>query len=213
MTATDYPYPVAALLRYRECHIGENWPDYLGELGISHEHIPVLIDVATNPCFNQVDPESLEGWAPIHAWRALAQLRSEEAVEPLLQLLEDPDNYWAHAELPSVIEEIGISALPAIEKFLSEPSHSNDAHIHVVTCLSSIARKHLVARQACIDLMLKKLEDYQTNGSSLNSYLIEALCQSGATETKSLIKQAFDVDQVDPDIIEREDVEDCLGLL
>jgi len=213
MTTTNYPYPVAALLSYGECHIGEKWPSYLDELRITQEHIPNLIDVATNPCFSQVDSESLEVWAPIHAWRALAQLRAEEAVEPLLQLLEDPDNYWAHAELPSVIEEIGISALPAIEKFLSEPSHSNDAHIHVVTCLSSIAKKHPPARQACIELMLNKLEDYQTNGSSLNGYIIQALCQLGATEAKPLIKQAFDVDQVDPEIVEREDVQNCLGLL
>jgi len=81
---TSYQPPVDKLLTYGESNLmtPDKWPDYQ-ELGIGPEHIPDLIQMATDEELNEADVESREVWAPTHAWRALGQLRAVEAVEPL----------------------------------------------------------------------------------------------------------------------------------
>lgn len=75
------------------------WPDCLG-YGLTEEHIPELIRMATDPELNNADSESSEVWAPLHAWRAFGQLRAEQAIEPLAGLLNMDDD-WVSDELPA----------------------------------------------------------------------------------------------------------------
>lgn len=56
---------------------GETWDpgaDYPA-LGITHEQVPELIRMATDTALNDMESGSVEVWAPLHAWRALGQLR------------------------------------------------------------------------------------------------------------------------------------------
>ena len=79
-------------------------------LGLTSEHIPALIRMATDEELNWANADSLEVWAPVHAWRALGQLHAEEAIEPLMRLFhEHDDSDWVGEELPIVYEirEIG----------------------------------------------------------------------------------------------------------
>src|SRR5438132_4238107 len=108
----NYPHPVDQLLTYGEAKPGK-WPDYL-PLGLTREHIPGLIRMATDPELNGADSESLEVWAPVHAWRALGQLQAEEAIEPLLPMFHGmEENEWVQDELPEVYGMIGPNAIPA----------------------------------------------------------------------------------------------------
>src|SRR5258708_7350660 len=125
--AENYTYsaPVAQLLILGKPDISskeENWLDYLGR-GLNAEHIPDLIRMATDEQLNNADSESLEVWAPVHAWRALGQLRAEAAIEPLLELLREDEesgemNDWAIEELPEVYGMIGPAALPVLVAFI-----------------------------------------------------------------------------------------------
>jgi hypothetical protein len=69
--------------------------------------------MACDAALNQADSTSSEVWAPMHAWRALGQMRAEEAVLPLLALLraaEDDEaagDEAAGEELPAVFGMIG----------------------------------------------------------------------------------------------------------
>ncbi len=104
-----YQPPVERLLTYGESDRipPEEWPDYR-ELGIGPEHILELIQMATDEAFNMADSESAEVWAPLHAWRALGQLRAVEAVEPLLELFDRLEyDDWVHEELPLVFALMG----------------------------------------------------------------------------------------------------------
>ncbi len=208
MYTANYSTPVATLLTYGDCLHKKDWPDYRSELGIKQKHIPELIRMATDPSLHQADSESLEVWGPVHAWRALAQLKAVEAVEPLLSLLNDPDNNWAFFELPLVMGEIGSPALPTLGKLLSDESTRGDVLLCVVYCLTVIAEKHTYTRQACIELMIKKLEGYKSNDFSLNGYLVEALCKLKAIEALPLIEEAFLKQKVDLSVIGWDDVED-----
>ena len=94
-TQSDYLPPVSRLLDLGECKWGKDWLDY-ASLGITSEHIPALIQLATDSRYLDDASEGSEGWAPIHAWRALGQLKSVEAVEPLLGLLRriEENDVW-----------------------------------------------------------------------------------------------------------------------
>lgn len=91
-----YGPPVDQLLTYGEGQSvsPDDWPNYLA-LGLGPEHIPDLIRMATDEDLNWADSDSLEVWAPLHAWRTLGQFRAEAAVAPLLTLVGTlPDNDW-----------------------------------------------------------------------------------------------------------------------
>ena len=40
--------------------------------------------MATDEELNQGDSDSQEFWSPVHAWRALGQLKAVQALEPIL---------------------------------------------------------------------------------------------------------------------------------
>ena len=114
MSTIDYPPPVDKLLTYGrpEPRSAQDWPDYL-ELGLGPEHIPDLLRMTANEELWEAGEDASENWAPVHAWRALGQLRAVNAVEPLLHLLvERVRDDWAMDELPQVYGLIGAAAIP-----------------------------------------------------------------------------------------------------
>ena len=52
------------------------------------------------------DSDSLEVWAPVHAWRILGQPQAIEAINPLLDILRESE------EIPYVYGMIGEDAIP-----------------------------------------------------------------------------------------------------
>src|SRR5579862_5940785 len=131
----DYQEPVSKLLRYGDARSVKKWPNYL-DLGLTRDHIPELIRMATDEELNWAESESLEVWAPIHAWRALGQLRAEEAAEPLLDLfIELDESDWMWEELPEVYGMIGPAAVALLAHYLSAFSNGTEARITAVHCL------------------------------------------------------------------------------
>ncbi|MGB3789468.1 MAG: hypothetical protein WA949_15770 [Phormidesmis sp.] len=80
MPANDYHPPVAQLLSCgRPKSISRtDWFDYVETYGLTDEHTPALIQLATK---EELDwEEEGECYAPIHAYRALGQLRAVAAI-------------------------------------------------------------------------------------------------------------------------------------
>ena len=99
-----YLPPLDTFLTLGEPRFGRKWTDY-STYGVTREHIPDLIRMATDPAL-QAGCDSKEIWAPVHAWRALGQVQAAEAIEPLLDLLEQAaknDDDWALNDLPTVL--------------------------------------------------------------------------------------------------------------
>ena len=190
----SYQPPVDKLLTcgVKDWITPDEWPDYW-KLGIGPKHIPVLIQMATDMELHDADAQSTEVWAPMHAWRALGQLRAVEAVEPLLRLfsrLEDDD--WVHEELPDVFGMIGPAALPALAEYMANLSHTVSSRISVITSIENIAKRWPGARDECVSLLEKRLERFKENEPLVNGFLVLALVKLGAKEAASLIKPAFD---------------------
>ena len=213
---SSYKPPVDQLLTYGEVQAvsPDDWPNYL-ELGLGPEHIPDLIRMATDEDLNWAYSDSLEVWAPIHAWRALGQLRAEAAVEPLLLLFETlEESDWVMEELPEVFGMIGPAALPALAAYIADVSYDEEARISAIPSVEKIGTRWPEARPASVALLMEQLERFAENEPEVNGFLILALVELHATEAAPLMEQAFANKRVDPTIMgDWEDVQVELGLL
>lgn len=214
--AGDYTLPVAALLTYGGYDYTQRndpWPDYL-DLGLTEEDIPGLIRMASDPGLNTADTESLDIWAPLHAWRALGQLKAVEAAEPLVNLFDAlPDDDWLSSELRHVFALMGPDAIPALEAFLANDTVPSINRLAVTECLQGMAEEHPGQRDRCVGVLVRQLEKYETNGEDLNAFLVAALDDLRAVDAIGVIRKAFAANSVDIDASgDLEDVEISLGL-
>jgi Protein of unknown function (DUF1186) len=211
--STSYSSPVSELLTFGDCRDFREWPNYL-DLGLGPEHVPELIEMATDEELNWADSESLEVWAPVHAWRALGQLRAVSAVEPLLRLFHElDDSDWVGEELPQVYGMIGREAIPALARYLDDASHGLWPRVTAATSLERIAAGDPSARDECVSVLSRQLERFTENDPILNGFLISYLVTLRAVEAAPLMERAFAADRVDLSIPgDWEDVQVELGL-
>ncbi len=222
MDTTTYAPPVDKLLTIGKPDPtdAKDWPDYL-ELGLTTEHIPELLRMLTDKELLEIDPEKPEGWAPVHAMRALGQLRDAAVVEPLLSNSEALMDYktglgeWAIDELPQVYGLIGPAAIPLLTQYLADKSQDLYVRANAATSLQKIATMHPEARSECIAALTRQLE-VGTEGEDdpeLNAFIItDGLIPMKAVETLPIVERAFEAHVVDESIVNLEDVQVSFGL-
>jgi len=202
ISENDYLPPVAQLLTYGDCRKLPAWPedlDYL-PLGFGPEHIPDLIRMMTDEGLRWADSESLEVWAPIHAWRVLGQLRAEAAIEPLLGVLSQTDEFdddWTMEELPDVFGLIGPAALDPLATYLADDDHGLWARVTAASAIAKIGVQHPQLRDACVAALTSVLEFFVEHDEALNANLIYCLTELRATEAAPLMERAFAAGRVD----------------
>jgi hypothetical protein len=216
--ATDgYGPPVDALLgRGVPAFSLNEWVDYPAEHGLGTEHVPDLVRMATDQALHDADADSPEVWAPVHAWRALGQLRAEAAIEPVLGLLEEAsaDNDWAFTDLPTVLARIGRPAIPALRRFLTEPKADTAPHHAAAEALRNMADLDPSLRDEAVATLSERLEAHAENDSELNAFLVSFLTDLGAVEAAPIMERAFAADDVDEFVSgDWEDIQVELGLL
>lgn len=215
MTTNHYPSPVDKLLTYGDARTLLEWPNYL-ELGLSLEHVPDLIRMAMDDDLFAADMDSLETWAPVHAWRALGQLRAQAAIESLVGLLrriDQVDDEWIQDEIPKVLGMIGPAAIPALAAYLADPAHEMYARAAAARGLQQIAERQPDARAECVALLTRQLELFAEQDATFNAFLIDLLTDLAAVESALVMERAFASDSVDEFIRgDWEDVQIALGL-
>lgn len=171
--------------------------------------------MALDDDLNWNDPGSTEVWSPVHAWRALGQLRAAAAITPLLRLLhEQEDNDWASEELPIVFGMIGREAIPALSEYLANPKYGLYPRATAAHGLEEIARTDPTTRAECIAALSTPLEQLHNVDPELNGFIIINLTNLKAVEAASGMEQAFASQRVDESIPgDWEDVQIALGLL
>ena len=197
MSISDYQPPVAELLNYGDCHNYKEWPNYVQELNLEKKHIPELIKMATDEELNQGDSDSPEVWSPVHAWRALGQLKAVQAVEPLLGLLNNRDDDWIHSDFPTLCTLIGVEAIPFLKEFLADFSNDVFARSDVAGSLVAISDQYPETLDSNVAAIAGELEKFRDNDPTFNGLLIGRLIDLQAVETIDLIERAFKANQVD----------------
>lgn len=207
-----YQPPVASLLTLGRP--SGSWPNYR-DLGLTEADVPELVRMAGDPALNGADGESLEVWAPLHAWRALGQLQAAAAAEPLVSLLSElDDSDWFREELPEVMALIGPPAIPPLAAYLADGSHDLWPRITAATALQQIVVAHPAARAEAIAPLVGQLERFADNDETLNGSLILSLAELNEVAAAPLMERAFAADRVDQSIMgDWEEVQIALGLL
>jgi hypothetical protein len=212
-TSTTYSPPVDQLLKLGDCRRRTRPPYRV--MGFTPEHVPELIRMSIDSELNWADAESDEVWAPIHAWRVLGLLRAEEAIEPLLGLLEEfEDSTWPGEEFPEVFGQIGPAAIPALTRYLTERSHDTWNRATCAGALAKIGAAWPEARGECIATLAGLLEDSAEDDRELLGSVVADLLDLDAVEAAPALERAFAEDRVELSAAgDWEDVQVELGLL
>ena len=197
------------------------WIDYTEFL--STEHIPELIRIIRKiEIFMPEDEEAYkddapETYAPIHAWRALGQLKAEEAIPALINLIISNDNLdidWIMEEMPRVMALIGPVCIPPLREYLLNPKKLEWAATTCSSCLEKMGLVHSESRTDCVKALEEALENYAANEPGVNGSIIASLTDLNASESAPIVKRAFDADVVDLMIMgDYEDYQVEVGLI
>ena len=215
MSTHPYAPPLDRLLTLGDAWKMEPWPDYLA-LGLGPEHIPDLIQMATDSALNEADSDSKEVWAPGHAWRALAQLHAVEAAAPLTQLfrrIDEGQDDFVGEDLPVAFGVLGPGAIPALTAYLADNANGLWARVAARHSLQQIGAHHPEARDECVGILARQLEHFAEQEAELNGFLIGYLLDLKGAEAASVMERALASGRVDESIAgDWEDVQIELGL-
>jgi len=181
--------------------------DYVGRLGLTVADVPELLAVArewAEPMDWPEDEDYVAGYAPIHAWRGLAQLGAAEAIPLLLEMMdpldEDGDD-WYLEEFPHVFAWIGPACLPALEGYLADAGHSVFARVAAAGGLRELVKRHPDAREEVVKALCQTLARFQETDPEINAFVIGDLLDLKATEAAELIERAYVADCVEIGIV------------
>jgi hypothetical protein len=141
--------------------------------------------------------------APVHAWRTLAQLKAEAAIDPLIGVIRrwgDDLNWgeWIIEEIPQVFGQIGAAALPALSDYLADTTQPDSCLEIAISCIAQIGIQHPEQRESCAAILTHELEAYADRDPEFNAYLVTALAADlKAVEAAPVIEQAFNAQKVD----------------
>jgi hypothetical protein len=211
---SPYPPPIDRLLKLgAEPARRRTWPDYR-HLGLLERHVPALVRMATDPALHTAEERDPAGWAPVHAWRALAQLGADEAAAPLLALLErEIENLWVFEEVPAVLGMIGPPALPSATLLLFDEEKPEPVRVAAMRAISNVGLEHPERRDEAVALLAKQLEDHAHQDPEFNALLVAELLELEAKEAAPVIEAAFAAGRVDVSVAgDWGDVQVALGL-
>jgi len=193
------------------------WPDYPATYGLSLDHVPDLVRMIADEGLNWGDPESIEVWAPVHAWRALAQLRTEAAIPDLVatfNLIDEEDSEYRQNEYPKVMALIGPAAIPALQAYMADEEKGLWSRVAAGDALAKIGEAHPQSRDDCVAILAGQLSRHERQEPMQNALLISVLANLQAVEAAPVMEAAFAAGSVDLSVQgDWEEVQIKLGLL
>ncbi len=224
MIEHTYTEPVSKLLTLGRPD-NRGWHDYL-KMGITLQDIPELIRLVEDkelrwmesPADLPEDGDITEWYGQIYAWRALAQLKAEEAIPALLSILQEIDEYgddWYGEEAFEVFPMIGPAAIRPLAEYLADTKHGTWARVAASKSLQKMVEAHTETKDECAAAIVTALKSYKDNDESLNGSMISDLLQmNAALEHIGLIEEAFKSGNVDEAVDgDFEDIQIRLGLI
>ncbi|MBF1999985.1 MAG: DUF1186 domain-containing protein [Synechococcales cyanobacterium M58_A2018_015] len=217
MAPAIYSPPVDALLQLGQKHLRlrQKWTNYPEVYGLTADHIPELIQMAIDQDLNWADSDRLEVWAPVHAWRALGQLKAEAAIEPLLSIFNEmEDSDWFREEMPEVFALIGPAVLAPVRNFLANPENAFYCRWTAANILVKLGQAHPEVWQDCTAVLAERLEQFSRNSREFNGMVVSCLIDLQAQDAAPKIERAYAAKWVDESICgDWIDVQRELGLI
>jgi len=199
------------LEKFGDPHVDGKWQtgevDYVAELGLRAADVPELLAIArqwAEPMEWPDDEKYVAGYAPIHAWRGLAQLGAAEAIGPLLEMmkpLDDDDDDWYLSDFPHVFAWIGPASLAPLHDYLADPAHTTCPRATAADGLAQLAIRHPQMQDAAVGALCDALAKSKEEDKSLNGFIIANLLELKATEAAEVIERAFAADRVEVGVV------------
>jgi tetratricopeptide (TPR) repeat protein len=164
-----------------------------------------LIEMAVDEHLLNVDPDSPESWAPLHAIQLLGELGAPEAVEPLLTLFDRVDDDYLAEALPEAFGGIGYPGAAPLRALLFDRSRDVWARVRVAESLGKIGRRHPETRSEVVSALVDRLDPAESRvpeDEMLNALVISELLDLRAVDAATAIRRAFDEDRVDTSIVD-----------
>ena len=199
---TAYPPPLDRLLALGRPDEGRDWREYLS-LGLTPGHVPDLIRMMQDPALNRADSEGAEVWAPVHAWRALSELKALDAAGPYLDQLDvfhredDGGADWMSGDAQPFFVRLGPPALPVLATRLADATADPHTRWVAASCMTAIAEAAPETRAEVVATLTRQMEQAASNGEVLNGGLVSELIELQAMDALPAIEQAFAAGQVD----------------
>ena len=185
-------------------------PDYAEQLGVDNTSVAFLIEVAR--CWADAAGHEMMGisrdgpavYAPVHAWRALAQMRAPEAAPALLKILDPLDamcDDWSLEEFPYVFGLIGPAAIDPVAAYLADTTHREYSRVCAAHGLCRISERHTESRDDVVRRLSQTLGEFEREAVHLNGFLVSYLLELKAVESAETIERAYAAGCVDADVV------------
>lgn len=180
---------------------------YVAAGRISAADVPGLIDIVRkwndpnwpsddDPPFDRDEAELL----PVTAWRSLADLKADSAVEPLVQILNELDDEyddWTSDELPHVFGKIGQACIEPLTLVATHEGKQDFIRSIAARGLRCVADYHPDTRDRIVaglkDMMAGAIDGHL----EFNTTLLTELVDLHAVEAAEAIERAFAADLLD----------------
>jgi hypothetical protein len=179
-----------------------DWAEYLA-LGVTAEHGPELIHMMEDPSLNELDSDDVRVWAPLHAWRALGQLKYEPAIEPLIERLQyayAQEDDWFLQDFEGLVRQIGPAFAPTLMARLLSKAETEYVRGLCMDCLAALAEQHEELRARFVENLKTELSDAESNSPWVNGMLVYHLIELAPVEATPLIESAYSQGLVDESV-------------
>jgi hypothetical protein len=195
------------LERFGDPGENEDWRigkvNYVARIGVTASDVPELLAIARHwvePFESPEDENDFTPYAPIHAWRCLAQLRAVEAVGPLLEMMDSLDKLdddWYMDEFPDVFAWIGPASLAPLWEYLADERHGLYPRTCAASSLKELALRHGQLRDDAVKALSGALARFEQNDLMFNGFLIACLMDLKAVEAAEVIERAHAAGRVE----------------
>ncbi len=188
--------------------------DYYENSIITKADIPDLIALATSTDYFH-DKDHGNYCIPIHAWRLLGRLKVIDSIVPLIECLEYyPDSDWCYHELPHVFAMMGNDVVIPLSQKLKIFSANEFISYVIIESLTKLAISNILEAPHIIDLFADQLDNEKQESINLNTLIVQALIELGATFKIQNIADAIERNVVYTDKTGYvEDIEIDMGIL
>jgi hypothetical protein len=177
--------------------------DYVSQIAVTDDDVPELLAIARE--WVEItewpeDEDDVSVFAPVHAWRCLAQLQAPETIDLLtgmMDALDADDDDWYMEEFPHVFAWMGPAALAPLRAYLADEAHRDWPRVAAASGLRHLAARHPETRDEVVPALTAALSDFEVNDDTFNAVIISYLMDLKASETYELIERAYAADRVD----------------
>lgn len=172
--------------------------EYVKVFGLVEDDVPALVKLSRcwldDEHFEATSPSSAM-WAPVHAWRALGELRAQVVIPTFLEMLDALDRRrddWFLEEFPPLCERIGAPAADLLANYLLDAAHTEYARVAAAHGLQEIAAVDPAVRDRACEALAGALRPLSDAHPDLNAFLVSYLTDLAAVEHAGLIERAFE---------------------